>query len=385
MVKEMETIRILWYNWRCIKHPLAGGAEVYTHEIARRLAKLNHEIVLVASKPKGLSRNDIIDGYNILRVGNRYTVYLHAGRVYHELRKHGWKPDIVIDEINTIPFLTPKYVKEPIIMLIHQLCKECWSYAIHPLIQVFGWWLERRLHKIYVESARNGKLKAVITVSSSTKQDLIELGYLEELIHVIHNGLDWDFYRDCTELCRNREELVTYIGRITPYKRLEDLIKAWNIVKQELSDTKLIIAGRAEPRYLMKLMNLAKKLGLSRIEFKTNISRQEKKQLLAKAKALAYTSTREGWGQTVIEAAACRTPTIAYNVPGLRDSVKNMETGILVKPGNIEALAEAIIQLLTDNNLRNKLAENAYTNAQQYSWNKTAEAFMKIVKGVLYG
>lgn len=148
----MESLRILWYNWRCIKHPFAGEAEVYTHEIAKRLAKQGHEVVLVTSRPRNLPREETVDGYKVIRDGNKYTVYLKARKVYRELEEANWRPDIVIDEVNTIPFLTPKYVNELIIMLIHQLCKECWTYAIHPLIQPIGWWLEKRLHKTYIES-----------------------------------------------------------------------------------------------------------------------------------------------------------------------------------------------------------------------------------------
>ncbi len=381
----METLRILWFNWRCIKHPLAGGAEVYTHEIARRLAKQGHEVILVTSRPSNLPQEEAIDGYKVIRAGGKYTVYLHARKVYHRLRSSGWRPNIVIDEVNTIPFLTPRYVEEPIAMLIHQLCKECWSYAVHPLIQPFGWWLEKKLHRIYIDAVKEGKLRTVITVSESTKQDLVELGYPEDRIYIVYNGLNWGFYSDCAEYAKKKEAVVTYVGRITPYKRLEDLIKAWKIVEQEDREAKLVIAGRPNPKYLKKLKRLTEKLELKRVEYRVDIPREKKKLLLAKAKVLAYTSTREGWGQTVLEAAACRTPTVAYNVPGLRDSVKHMETGILVEPGNIEQLAKAVSRLLSDDNLRDKLAENAYKYAQSFSWDNTAETFLKVVEGATYG
>jgi len=373
-------LRILWFNWRCIKHPLAGGAEVYTHELAKRLVRQGHEVVLVTSKPNHLPREEIIDGYKVVRRGNKYTVYLRAKKVYKELRAQGWRPDIVVDEVNTIPFQTPRYVKEPIVMLIHQLCRECWTYAVHPLFRPIGWWFERKLHKAYANAAKNGKLKAVVTVSESTKQDLIELGYPENRIHIVYNGLDWDFYKDCTGLCREKQPLVAYLGRITPYKRVEDVIKAWSQVEPQHPEAKLVMAGRPEPKYLAKLVKLARKLGLRNVEFKTNISGQEKKQLLGQAKTLVYTSAREGWGQTILEAAACKTPAIAYNVPGLRDSVKHMETGMLVEPGNIRELAEAIATLLTDHELRGRLAGNAYKYAQQFSWDKTARLFLEILK-----
>ncbi len=366
-------------NWRCIRHPLAGGAEVYTHEIARRLAAKGHEVVLVTSRPKGLPAEEMIDGYRVIRRGGRLTVYPQARRVYRELKAQGWKPDIVVDEVNTIPFLTPLYAGEPIIMLIHQLCKDCWKYAIHPLAQPIGWQLEKTLHKLYIRAARQGKLKAVVTVSESTKQDLISLGYPEHLIHIVYNGLDWNLYKDCPELAKQKQDLIVYIGRITPYKRLEDLLKAWKHVEQEHREARLIIAGRPDKKYLTKLQKLADKLNLKNAEFRTNIPHEEKKQLLAKAKTLIYTSTREGWGQTVLEAAACKTPTIAYNVPGLRDAVKHMQTGILVPPGNIEELAEKIKQVLQDEDLRSKLAESAYRYSHIFLWESSTNKFLNII------
>ncbi|MET1101605.1 MAG: glycosyltransferase family 4 protein, partial [Pyrodictiaceae archaeon] len=362
-----------------------GGAEVYTHEVARRLARQGHEIVLATSRPQGLPREEVIDGYRVVRAGNKYTVYLWARRIYKQLRGSGWRPDVVVDEVNTIPFLAPRYVDEPVVMLIHQLCKECWSSTIHPLVQPLGWWLEKRLHKTYIRAARDGRLRAVVTVSQSTKQDLVGLGYPGEKIHIVHNGLDWSLYKDCTDSYDDKEDLVVYISRITPYKRVEDLVRAWRIVEKEYRSARLVIAGRAEQKYLRRLTNLARKLGLKRVEFRTNIPAQEKKQLLARAKILAYTSTREGWGQTVVEAAACRTPAVAYNVPGLRDSVKHMETGILVEPGNIEQLAAAITRLLRDNKLRNRLAENAYKHAQSLNWDKAATRFLDTIRGSLHG
>jgi len=382
----MKSFKILWFNWRCIKHPLAGGAEVYTHEIAKRLVKRGYEVILVTSKPDNLAKQEIIDGYKVIRAGNKYTVYLCARQIYRRLKKNGWKPDIIIDEVNTIPFLTPKYVAEPIVMLIHQLCKECWSYAIHPLAQPIGWWLERSLHRTYIKSIKNGKVGSVITVSDSTKQDLVNLGYPADVVHIVYNGLDWELYRSLDASSRENDEkenLCVYIGRITPYKNLEDLLEAWKIIEQEEDEPKLIIAGRAERKYLEKLRRIARELGLERIRFMINISQQEKLHLLRKAKALVYTSVREGWGQTVLEAAACKTPTIAYNVPGLRDSVKHMETGLLVELGNIQELAESMELLLKDDELREELSKNAAKWAEQFSWDKTAKEFEKSLDVIL--
>ncbi len=379
----MAGLKILWFNWRCIKHPLAGGAEVYTHEVTRRLVQMGFEVVLVTSKPKGLPANEWIDGYKIVRGGSRLTVYRKAQILYSKLKENGWIPDVVVDEVNTIPFMTPLYSNEPIVMLIHQLCRDCWSHAVHPLIQPLGWFAEKIMHKPYIKASQSGKLKAIITVSESTVRDLLELGYPDRTIRIVHNGVDWDYYKDClNNNDEGRGNTVLYFGRITRYKRIEDLLMAWKIVQSRRQDVNLVIAGRPDPKYLNRLKRLASKLSLERITFKLNVPRKEKKRLLASAKVLVYTSTREGWGQTVLEAAACKTPAIAQDVPGLRDSVKNNKTGLIVPPRDPRSLAEAILDLLENEEYRLILAENAYKYAKNFTWDNTAESFAEVLKGI---
>ncbi len=381
----MSGVRILWFNWKCIKHPEAGGAEAYTHEVAKRLSAIGYEVTLATSKPKGLLASEVVDGYRVIRRGSMCGVYRNAWKVYRGLCESGWRPDVVIDEVNTIPFFTPLYVREPIVMLIHQLCRDCWSYAIHSVVQPLGWFIERNIHRLYVNAAKDGRLRAIITVSNSTMQDLVDLGYPADIIHIAYNGLDLDMYNCVDLLSGERDDLVTYVGRISPYKRLEELLTAWKYVEQTHSSALLIIAGRPVFKYLRRLKELSMKLGLRRVEFKLNISHFDKKQLLARAKALVYTSIREGWGQTVLEAAACKTPAIAYNVPGLRDSVRHMETGMLVDRGNVMRLAEAMLLLLNDAELRRKLAEKAYEYARQFTWSNTVEVFVKVLELITNG
>lgn len=382
----MSGVRVLWFNWKCVKHPEAGGAEIYTHEVAKRLSAIGYEVVLVTSKSKELLASEVINGYRVVRCGSRYSIYYNAWKVYRKLCESGWRPDVVIDEVNTIPFFTPLYVREPIVMLIHQLCKDCWSYAIHSVVQPLGWFIEKNIHRLYVNAAKDGRLRAVITVSNSTMQDLVDLGYPVDIIRIAYNGLDLELYRDCIDLLsEEKDDLVAYVGRISPYKRLEELLIAWKYVEQNYSNASLVIAGRPVFKYLRKLEGLSKKLELKRVEFKLGISHFDKKRLLARAKALVYTSIREGWGQTVLEAAACKTPVIAYNVPGLRDSVKHMETGILVDRGDVRQLAEAILLLLTDAELHRKLAEKAYEYVRQFDWSNTVEVFVRVLELITNG
>lgn len=382
----MDKLKILWYNWRCIKNPLAGGAEVYTHEIAKRLSKRGHEIFLITSNPGNLLALEKINGYKVIRGGNQFSVYFKAYDIYRMLKKSGWRPDLIIDEINTIPFFTILYAKEPIVVLIHQLCKECWKYGLHSLVEKPGWFFEKCVHKLYVYAMKKGLVKCAITVSESTKDDLIKLGYSPSKIFIVYNGLSEKYCKNGSIANRKnceREPLVLYLGRITPYKKIEDIIFCWRIVERKLPNARLIIAGRPEPAYLSKLKLIAKRIGVKNIEFRLNLSNEDKEKLLLKTKLLVYTSVREGWGRTVLEAAVFGVPTVAYNVPGLGEAVKNMKTGILVPFGDINALAEAIMNLLIDEELRTKLARNAYMYAKSFIWEKSVDVFEKILVSIV--
>lgn len=373
-----ETLRILWMNWRDIRHPLAGGAEVYTHEVAKRLAAKGHEVVLATSRPRGLPPREEIEGYTVVRRGGRLTVYLEARRLYRELRRRGWRPDVVVDEINTVPFMTPLYVEEPIVVLIHQLCRDCWSRIVGPL-QPLAWRVEKQLHRPYIAAARRGGLRAVITVSETTRADLLGLGYPGDRIHIVLNGLDWARYGDCGRHAAKDSGHVVYMGRIAPYKLLEELLQAWRLVEERLPEARLTVAGRPEPRYLLRLLNLTQRLGLRRVEYRLNIPEDEKRRLLSEAGLLVYTSKREGWGIGLIEAAACRTPAIAYDVPGLRDAARYLRGVRLVPPHRPEELAEAIREVISDPEEASRMAEEAYANARRLSWDATAQRFEQIL------
>lgn len=350
---------------------------MYTHEIASRLASMGHEVILATSRPPGLPPRERIGGYTVVRRGGRLTVYPGGLFTYLSLRRAGFRPDIVVDEVNTIPFMTPLYAREPVAVLIHQLCMDCWGQALHPLLQKPGWALERLLHKVYTSAARRGKVRAVITVSESTAEDLKGLGYPSRLLYIVYNGVDPSRYP--SNCGRVKEDLVSYVGRLASYKRVEDLLKAWSIV-EERARARLIIAGRPEPGYLDRLRSLARRLGLTRVEVRGEVGEDEKLDILSRSRVLVYTSQREGWGRTVMEAAMCRTPTIAYDVPGLRDSVVHGRTGILVKPGDIGGLAEAIVGLLEDPEMAARMGGEARARALQYTWDSATERFLRILR-----
>jgi len=365
----METLKIAWFNWKCIKNPEAGGAEVFTHEVARRLTKMGHEISLITSQSKDLPPKEVINGYKVLRSGNRFTVYIKARKIYNRYFKG--KVDVVIDEINTIPFFTVTYVKEPIVVLIHQLAREFWLYELKPPISWIGYFIEPYYLRLY-------RSKPTITVSKSTKGDLETLGFKRTFI--VPEGLSLKPIDKIPE--KEEKPTIIFLGRLRRVKRPDHALKAFIHVKKEIPKSKLWIVGDGPLKKALK--KLVKKYGLENdVIFYGKVSEKEKIKLLRRAHVLVFPGIREGWGLVVTEANSQGTPAVAYDVPGLRDSIKHMNTGILVPKDDIKALAKSLILILQHEDLRKKLTKNALEWAKNFNWDKTAMEFSRILKQII--
>lgn len=342
-----------------------GGAEVFTREVLKRWVKTGHEVTLFASKFKECKVKEINEGINIIREGGKYSAYWKAKKCYDQLfLQEGY--DVVIDEINTRPFLTPKFVKngEKIIALIHQLAREYWLYETpFPLSYIGYYFLEERWLKNY-------RKIPTVTVSQSSREDLVNLGF--EKVFVVGEGLNFKPLMELDE--KEKYPVVIYAGRLKKAKRTDHAIKAFKIIKEKIPEAELWIIGDGDLR--KKLMKIA----CNGVRFYRGLPSDERRKLIKKAWVLVNPSVREGFGLNVIEANALGVPCIAYHVPGLRDSIIDGETGLLVKSDNVEALAKAIIKVLTSDALRIRLSEKALTYSKSFSWDEVADQFMKVIK-----
>jgi glycosyltransferase involved in cell wall biosynthesis len=371
----METLKILILNWRDIKNPEAGGAEVYIHEVAKRLVRKGNEVILFSAKFKDANNEEEIDGVKVVRRGSKGTVYLKARTFFNEVRN---KVDLVIDSINTVPFLTPLYVKEkPKVALIFQLTGQVF-YKVLP--KPLAYVAENTEPFIYKKFYR--KLQSIV-LSKSVKDELVNIGLPESSIEVAEPGIDLDFYIPGK---KTEYPSVLYLNRIVPYKNVDDLIKAFRVVVSAVPNAKLLLVGCRGTKYEDYLKRLVHELNLSNsVEFYPFVIGEEKKRFFQKSWVHVLPSTKEGWGISVTEAAACGTPTVAYDVIGLRDSVKHNITGFLVPYKDINALAEKIIDLLSNRELRRKMSTKAHEEALKFTWDRTAtlinNAIEKAIKG----
>lgn len=353
-------MNILIYNWRDIKNPAAGGAEVLTHEIAKRLVSKGHKISLFTAAFEGCEKTETVDGIETIRSGNRYTVYFKAKQYY---KKHSGEFDIVVDEINTRPFMTPNFVKDgtPIIALIHQLAREFWFYEMPFPISWIGYHiLENRWLKNYTEIP-------TITVSQSTKDDLLDLGFKN--ITIIPEGINFKPLPDIPE--KEKEPTLIFVGRMGHAKRPDHVVEAFKYIQKKMPDAKLWMVGDGAMR---KELEDNKPDGVT---FFGYVDGEKKRELMSRAHAILVPGVREGWGLIVTEANAMGTPAIGYNIHGLRDSIRDGETGLLCN-GNPEAMADTAIVFLKDEALRMSLSRNALEWAGEFDWDKSAEEFLKV-------
>jgi glycosyltransferase involved in cell wall biosynthesis len=280
---------------------------------------------------------------------------------------------VIIDEINNIPFLTPLYAKEPVVAFIHQLGANLLFEEL-PYPQAKSWALmEPLVLRLY-------KDRQIIT-SQSTKEDLLKIGLPERNIHVINYGVNHSIYTPGRS--KSSFPHVLFLGRLKRFKGVHLLIEAMKQVVIEVPDAKLSIVGKGDAKYVDELKTLKDKLNLNEnvvfYELGFSDSLAQKVQLMQEAWVSVFPSAREGFGLVVVEANACGTPTIATDVPGLRDTVKDCDTGILVLR-NVDSLAKSITRLLKDDELRGKMSKSAFEWSQQFNWDQTASKMLHVLK-----
>ncbi len=366
--EDEKKARILIFNWRDTKHSWAGGSESYIHETAKNLVKKGHTVTVFCGNDGHSSHNDTVDGIFIIRRGGFYTVYFWAFLYYaFKLRK---KTDIIIDSENGIPFLTPLYSKKPILLLIHHVHQDVFREHLSLPLATIAVLIETKIMPLIYKN------KKVITVSESSKKEILSLGLTgRNNVEVINPGINTDLFGTSK---KTAEPSMVYVGRLKEYKNLDVALLAFKDVLKEFPRAHFTIAGEGEMK--AELLNLAKELGISKnITLTGKVSDSKKKSLLSESWIAIQPSMIEGWGITVIEANACGTPVIASNVKGLRDSVLHEETGILVEPNNVKLFTSAISKTLKNKKYRESLSTSALKWARNFSWEKSAEVLSQTI------
>jgi glycosyltransferase involved in cell wall biosynthesis len=344
-------------------NPHAGGAEVHLFEIFSRLAARGHRVRLVCSGWEGAPAAEMVDGIEVTRRGTRNSfALLGRGAVRRSARRD--PPDILVEDINKLPLFLSGISRAPLYVIIPHLFGSTIFHEASVPAASLVWLAERPIPRAY----RRASFHAI---SESTGADLVHRGVPSERIRVIHPGVDAVRHAPLPA-ARAPMPAFLYLGRLKRYKGVEVAIRALAVARRTRPDLILDIAGSGDDR--PRLESIAAGLGLTQaVRFHGFVSESEKLRLLQSTWANVFPSPKEGWGITIVEAAACGTPSLASDSPGLRDSVRHGQTGYLVPHGDAEALAGRMLELAADPGLVDRLGRQGRAFALTLSWERAAE------------
>jgi glycosyltransferase involved in cell wall biosynthesis len=269
-----------------------------------------------------------------------------------------------LDAENGIPFFTPLYSRKPKALLMFHVHRDVLLRELPPPLSWFTWMLEVWLMPILYRRV------PFVVISESTRDEVLKHRYTALPVTLVHSGVDHEALYPGPKF---EVPTIAYLGRVVRYKRIRELLQRFGAIRDRVPGARFVIAGTGSD--VEPCRALAKELGLDDAGvFKGFVTEDEKRELLAGAWVFAQPSRIEGWGISVIEAAACGTPSVAMRVPGLQDAIVDGETGRLVQTW--DEFADALTYILSDDVYRRRLSENALKHSQLYSWEKSAHQLL---------
>ncbi|MCQ8772049.1 glycosyltransferase family 4 protein [Streptomyces telluris] len=362
--RDWQGRHVVVCNWRDSRHPQAGGAELYCEEVARQLHDAGVRVTYLTSRPRGTARREDTGFGSVVRGGGRFTVYAF---VLLWLLRHRRSVAGVIDSQNGIPFFTPLALRRrtPVVLLIHHVHQGQFALWFPRPVAGFGRWLEGRGSGLVY-----GR-RAVCAVSPSTRAEIRRWLAVRGPVHFAPAGLD-----PVPPAGRPRQRAaaprIVCVGRLVTQKRVDRLVRAVPALRRELPDVELHVVGDGEARD--ELRALVDELGVGHcVTLHGRVQQEERDALVDSAWITATTSLAEGWGLSVMEAAAAGVPALAYDVPGLRDTIRHDVTGWLLGPDDdlASGLAKALRAVAPPQDAARWEAE-CREWAARFSWTATA-------------
>ncbi len=363
---------ILIINWQDIKNPYAGGAEVRLFEILKRLTD-KYEIHLLCCQCKGCLSEEVIDGIIIHRIGGRNTFNFYVPKAYRKLQEK-YQFDIVIEDINKIPFFGRFYIKQKRVGIVHHLFGEVIFQETNPIFGLYVYLTEKLIPYFYKDIP-------FISVSKSTKDDLVEYGILKKNVEIVYSGVDLVKYHPAK---KSEIPLIVLVGRLKRYKKVDIFLQALSLLKDDNQKFDVKIVGGGDD--IVRLKKIIRKIKLNKVvEFTGFVSEDEKAKILREAWISVNTSAKEGWGLTSMEAQASGTLSIVPDSPGLRETVVHQKTGFIYPYGDIEKLSKYIKYVIKNREIMKEMGKNAREWAEKFVWEKTAEEVDEIIKRTVKG
>jgi glycosyltransferase involved in cell wall biosynthesis len=359
-------MRIVAVSWRDTAHRQAGGAELVLDRLLSGLASRGHQVTLVCGGPVASHAYDVLDA------GGTYGQYLRAP---HLCRKLVRDADVLVDVQNGVPFFSPLWWPKPSLCLVHHIHTDQWETRFPRPVAAVLKEVERRVMPVVYRRTRYS------AVSTSTLEGLVDIGVRREAISVIESGVD---IPPGPLPPKAERPLFLSVNRLVPHKRIELLLRAWAITGAGLPGGRLVIAGDGPELAALRRQAAS----IPGAEILGRISEDQKQDLLASAWAVVTTAHHEGWGMSIMEAAAAGTPALSVDVPGVRDAIVDGTTGVLLRPAFEaeipDAMAKAILEFSTDVERRETLGLNARERAKEFTWSRTMDRWECLLEEVAF-
>ena len=358
--------RIAILAWRDLDDPEAGGSELHASRVASLWAEAGIEVTMRTSYAAGHPQVTWRGGYRVIRKAGRYLVFPRAA--FSEMMGWHGASDGLVEIWNGMPFFSPVWARRPTVTWLHHVHDTMWDMTLPPRLAKLG----RRIE--FGVAPRLYRRTPIVTLSSSSKQELVQKLHLTpEQITVVPPGVDASFSPGGE---RSPTPLVVAVGRLVPVKRLHLLIDALAAVRPRHPTLRAVLVGDGYEREALETH--AHEVGADDwITFAGWVDEQALLDLYRRAWVVASASAHEGWGMTITEAAACGTPAVVTRIAGHADAVVHERTGLLVDTP--AQLGPAVERVLTDNELRAKLATGALEHARRYTWAATARGTLEVL------
>ena len=360
-------------NFRDPAHPEAGGAELHLEEILLEGVRRGERVTWLASGFPGGAPVSDHRGIRVVRRGAWWNFNLVAPRVLAREFRGADAPDLVVEDINKVPCFVAGATPAPVAVIVPHLFGTAAYQEANAIVATYVVLLERLIPTAYRHSR-------FLVISESTRDDLVERGVARDRISVVHCGLNHERYRVEPGVAKAARPTLLFVGRLRRYKGVDWVLRALPRVLERVPDACLQVVG--DGPWQPELVRQAAMRGVAHaVEFRGFLPFAEKVRLMQSAWAVVQPSPKEGWGLTVVEAGACGTAVVAADSPGLRDSVRRDETGLVVRYDDDAAMANALVRVLTDLALRDRLASAGVAWASRFRWDDCARRSLDALEG----